>query len=49
MKELFIKRVFDTVHHALKEDIFNSFAETKKSEPTETIEEIKLDLDNKLY
>ena len=40
------KRVFDTVHHALKEDIFNSFAETKKSEPTETIEEIKLDLDN---
>ena len=42
------KRVFDSVHSALREDIFNSFAEKEDKEPVEEIEEIKLDLDTPL-
>ena len=34
------KRVFDSVHSALREDIFNSFAEKEDKEPVEEIEEI---------
>ena len=39
------KRVFDAVHTALKEDIFNSFAVEDKFVNEEIVEEIKLDLD----
>lgn len=39
------KRVFDAVHGALKEDIFNSFAVEDKFLNEEIVEEIKLDLD----
>lgn len=39
------KRVFDAVHNALKEDIFNSFAVEDKLVSEEIVEEIKLDLD----
>ncbi|MBP3916805.1 DNA mismatch repair endonuclease MutL [Clostridium sp.] len=39
------KRVFDAVHTALKEDIFNSFAVEDKFVNEEVIEELKLDLD----
>ena len=39
------KRVFDAVHNALKEDIFNSFAVEDKFVNEEIVEEIKLDLD----
>lgn len=40
------KRVFDAVHSALKEDIFNSFKVDNKFEIEEVVEEIKLDLDS---
>lgn len=39
------KRVFDAVHGALKEDIFNSFSVESKFSNEEIVEEIKLDLD----
>ena len=42
------KRVFDSVHTALREDIFNSFAEKENKEPVEEIEEIKLNLDTNI-
>lgn len=47
-ERIIYKRVFDTIHSALKEDILNSFAEieNKKLDPVEKIEKIKLDLDN---
>lgn len=40
------KRVFDAVHNALKEDIFNSFAVEDKFVNEEIVEEIKLDLNS---
>lgn len=40
------KRVFDAVHGALKEDIFNSFAIENKFSSEEIVEEIKLDLNS---
>ena len=39
------KRVFDAVHGALKEEIFNSFAVEDKFVVEDIVEEIKLDLD----
>lgn len=39
------KRVFDAVHSALKEDIFNSFAVEDRFVVEDVVEEIKLDLD----
>ena len=45
-ERIIYKRVFDAVHSALKEDIFNSFKVDNKFEIEEVVEEIKLDLDS---
>ena len=45
-ERIIYKRVFDAVHSALKEDIFNSFAVEEKFVNEEIIEEIKLDLNS---
>lgn len=47
-ERIIYKRVFDSVHTALREDIFNSFAEKEDKEPVEEIEEIKLNLDTNI-
>ena len=45
-ERIIYKRVFEAVHSALKEDIFNSFKVDNKFEIEEVVEEIKLDLDS---